>query len=219
MFDSTRAGRSGTGQSGLEDGIRQQTTKEGRNSGSKAERERIAKHNEMLDRLSKEASAAAQKSFAASRSSPPPIISITSGGDLSPSVIGTLSLSTSEVKSLKTVISETRSNEAKMFAERAELLPSNGEQHEASFKYLVRAKSDRGSAEMKQLAEKIGQILDEPRSKQLMGGVGEFDFYGGFGKYDVEMTFYSEKEKEMVKYRYLDPSSGKPTRFGGGGVR
>lgn len=213
-----RAGRSGIGQSGLEDGIRHQTTKGGRNSGSRVERERIAKHNEMLERLDKEAIAAAQKSIAASRSLPPPIIPLTSGGDLNPSVIGSLSLAASEAASLKTVISETRSNEAKMFVERAELLPADGEQDGASFKYLVRAKSDRGAAGMKQLAEKVGQILDDPRSKQFMVGIGEFDFYGGFGKYDVEMTFYSEEGVEMVKYRYLDPSSGKPTRFGEGAL-
>ena len=46
--------------------------------------------------------------------------------------------------------------------------------------------------------------------------MGEFDFYGGFGKYDVQVTFFSENGVDMVKYQYLDPSSGKPTRFGGG---
>jgi RNA polymerase sigma factor (sigma-70 family) len=201
LLDSTGAGRSDT----------RQTT-----HSSRAERERIAKHNEMLERLDKEAAAAAKKSFAASRLSPPPVISITSGGDLNPSVIGSLSLSASEVESLKTVVSETRLKESKMFAERAEQIPGTGEQDGASFKYLVRAKPDRGAAEMKQLAEKVGQILDDPRSKQFMGGVGEFDFYAGFGRYDMEVTFYSEGGVDMVKYQYLDPSSGKPTRFGKG---
>jgi RNA polymerase sigma factor (sigma-70 family) len=202
LMDPSGAGRSDT----------RQTT----NKSSRAERERIAKHNEMLERLSKEATAAAKKSFAASLSLPPPTISITSGGDLSPSVIDSFSLSASEVESLKTVVSEARSKEAKMFAGRAELIPGTGEQDGASFKYLVRAKRDRGAAEIKQLAEKVGQILDDPRSKQFMAGVGEFDFYAGFGKYDMEVIFYSENGVDMVKYQYLDPASGKPTRFGKG---
>jgi RNA polymerase sigma factor (sigma-70 family) len=202
LMDSTGAGRSDT----------RQTTK----SSSSAERERIAKYNERMERFDKEAAAAAKKSAAASISKPPPTISITSGGDLSPSIIDSLSLSASEVESLKTVVSETRSKEAKMFAERAEQIPGTGEQDGASFKYLVRAKRDRGAAEMKQFSEKLGQILDDARSKQFMGGVGEFDFYGGFGKYDVQVTFFSEIGVDMVKYQYLEPSSGKPTRFGGG---
>ena len=203
LLDSTGAGRSDT----------RQTT----NSSSRAERERIAKYNERLERFSKEATAAAKKSFAASLSSPPPTISITSGGDLSASVIDSLSLSASEVESLKKVVSETHSKEAKMFAERAELIPGGtGEQDGASFKYHIRAKRDRGAAEMKQMAEKVSQILGDPRSKQFMGGVGEVDFYAGFGKYDVEVTFYSENGVDMVKYQYLEPSSEKPTRFGEG---
>jgi RNA polymerase sigma factor (sigma-70 family) len=202
LMDSTGAARSDT----------RQTTK----SSSRAERERIAKHNEMLERLSKEASAAAQKSFAASRLLPPPVISIVGGGDLSESVIRSLSLSASEVESLKTVVSETRSKEAKMFAERAELIPGTGEQDGATFTYLVRAKRDRGAADMKLMAEKVSQILDETRSKQFMGGVGEVDFYGGFGRYDVEVTFYSEGDVEMVKDRFMNPKNGNTTRFGGG---
>ena len=81
LQDSAGAGRSDT----------RQTT----NSGNKAERERVAKHNEMLERRNNEAIAAAKKSFAASRSLPPPITPITSGGDLSPTVIDSLSLSAS----------------------------------------------------------------------------------------------------------------------------
>ena len=205
-------------QKGLEDGRKDQNGRkdQARNDGSRAERERIAKHNEMLERLDKEATAALKKSIAASLSKPPPTISITSGGDVSLSVIASLSLSASEVVSLKTVVSETRSKEAKMFAERSELIPGTVEQDGASFQYLVRAKRDRGAADMNQLSEKVGQILDDPRSKQFMGGVGEFDFYGGFGRYDVEVTFYSENGVDMVKYQYLEPSSGKPTRFGVG---
>jgi hypothetical protein len=191
-------------------------TRQTTNSSSRAERERIEKHNEMLERRNNEAIAAARKSVAASRSLPPPITPITSGGDLSPTVIDSLSLSASEVESLKKVISEAHSKEAKMFAERAELIPGTGEQNGVSFQYLVRAKPDRGAAEMKQLAEKVGQILDAPRSKQFMGGVGEFDCYGGFGKYDMEVTFYSENGVDMVKEQYLNPSTGKPTRFGEG---
>ena len=202
LMDSSRAKRSDTSQ----------TT----NSPSRAERERIAKHNEMLERLGREASAAAQKSFAASRSAPAPIISISSGGDLNPSVIESLSLSASEVKSLKTVVGETQSNEAEAFAKRAERQPATEDMDKGSVQYLVRARPDRGAAEMKQLGEKVGQILDESRSKQFMGGIGEFDIYGGFGKYDVELTFYSEKGKDMVKVVYLNPASGKPTRFGAG---
>jgi RNA polymerase sigma factor (sigma-70 family) len=201
LMDSTGAAHSDT----------RQTT-----HSSRAERERIAKHNEMLERRNNEAIAAARKSVAASRSLPPPITPITSGGDLSPTVIDSLSLSASEVESLKKVISEAHSKEAKMFAERAELIPGTGEQNGASFQYLVRAKPDRGAAEMKQLAEKVGQILDAPRSKQFMGGVGEFDCYGGSGKYDMEVTFYSENGVDMVKEQYLNPSTGKPTRFGEG---
>lgn len=212
LLDSAGKGRPNVLQKGLEDVRKDQT----RDSGSRAERERVAKHNEMLERLSKEATAAAKKSFAASRALPPPIISIGTGGDLNWSVIHALSLSASEVESLKAAVSETRSKEAKMFAERAELIPGTGEQDEASFKYLVRAKRDRGVAERKQLSEKVGQILDDPRSKQFMGGVGEDDFYGGFGKYDVEVTFYSENGVDMVKYQYLNPSSGNPVIFGEG---
>jgi hypothetical protein len=32
----------------------------------------------------------------------------------------------------------------------------------------------------------------------------------------MEVTFYSENGVDMVKYQYMNPSSGNPTRFGKG---
>ena len=158
------------------------TSKNKRDGASRAERERIAKHNERLERLSREATAAAKKSIAASRSLPPPIIAVASGGGLHPAVIEQLSLSPSEVKAMQAAISESQSKEAESFAARAEKLPVTEDMVEGSVKYLVRAKPDRGAAETKRLGEQVSQILDEARTKQFIGGIGEFDFYGGFGK-------------------------------------
>ena len=181
---------------------------------SSAERERITKHNKRLERLSNEATEAFKKKLATP--APSPIISIDSQGELSESVINSLFLSDSEVESLKSTISETRSKEAKKFTERAELISEPGKQSPADLKYLVRAKRDRGAADREEFAEKVGQVLDEARSKQFMEGVGEVDFYGGFGKYDVELDLYSEDGVDMVKYQYINPATGNTSRFGGG---
>jgi len=203
-----------THQNGTKEVTRDLTSSRAKREQSSAERERITQHNEKLERLSNEATEAFKKKLATP--APPPIISIDSKGELSKSVINSLSLSDSEVDSLRSTISETLSKQAKMFTERAELISEPGKQGAAGLKYLVRATRDRGAADREQFAEKVGQVLDEARSKQFMGGVGEADFYGGFGKYDVELDFYSQDGVDMVKYQYINPATGNTSRFGGG---
>lgn len=214
MLNFIRAKHTDSRENGTKEMPKNLTDSRAKREHSRTKRERTTKHDERLERLSNEATQAAKERFAAASS--PPIISIDSTGELSESVIDSLSLSDLEVESLKSTISEIRSEEAKKFAERAELITEAEEQNAAGLRYLVRAKPDKGTADKQQFAEKVGQVLNDSRSIQLVGGVGEYDFYGGFGKYDVELDFYSEDGVDMVKYRYINPANGNTSRFGEG---
>jgi len=74
------------------------------------------------------------------------------------------------------------------------------------------ARADRGMEVKGQLERELDAAVGEDKRKILMKGVSSYDFLGGFGAFDVRLEF--SVRNGVCKFAYLDPNSGRPSRFG-----
>ncbi|WP_367873808.1 hypothetical protein [Luteolibacter sp. Populi] len=175
-----------------------------------SERRRRKEYDEKIDRRSEAATEEARRIMAASTANfVPVVIPLNSAGELTNSAIDMLRISKSEAELLGSKIKEIKTEQAEDFVSRAKLIPSKESGDAISKRYYVRAKVDRGVASKDRLAKEVEEVLGKDRSERFMGGVDDLFFYGGFGKYDIELKFYSDDNgEEFVNCNYISPAGG-----------
>lgn len=180
-----------------------------------AERRRREAHEEELDRLRAASHEEAMRRMGAvpAAGAAPVIISVNSEGMITTAVIDALDLTPVEVSALKEAIEDQKEAEAIDFVSRASLTSETQGEFGTSYQYYVRAKKDRGEGARQALEERVEAVVGEDRARKFIGGMDEFGFLGGGGKYDIEFTFFPNEQGEMlVNYNYRDPASAKITR-------
>ena len=141
-----------------------------------------------------------------------PLISLDASGRLTKQIENELQLTPEESKRVSEIIAGARAKEKNDFVSRAKLISGDS----ATKTYEIRAKSDKGVKDRNSFSESISSVIGPARSKIFESGLGEFSMYGGFGSYDVELTFGAESGNRTVEYKYISPDSGGLTRYGKG---
>ena len=98
------------------------------------------------------------------------------------------------------------------FARRATPVDEESDQAAGVSVFMISARADRGREFKEQLERELDAEVGEDKRKILMKGVSSYDFLGGFGAFDVRLEF--SVRDGVCKFAYLDPNSGRPSRFG-----
>lgn len=98
------------------------------------------------------------------------------------------------------------------FASRTVLVAAESNPKAGLLVYNIPARPDKGREFVGQLETSLDAEVGEARRKLLMKGVSSYDFLGGFGAFDVRLEF--SVRNGVCKFAYLDPNSGRPSRFG-----
>lgn len=110
------------------------------------------------------------------------------------------------------VLKKTWLNVSDDFARRATPVDEESDQAAGVSVFMISARPDRGREFKEQLERELDAAVGEGKRKILMKGVSRYDFLGGFGAFDVRLEF--AVRSGVCKFAYLDPSSGRPSRFG-----
>jgi hypothetical protein len=167
-----------------------------------------------LEAFRKAAEESAARDFAnLARNSP--VIPIAPGGKrLTTAAIESLGLNKHEVESITSVLASLRAEGSKDLSSRAELVTSAKSDGSGTTTYYIRARNDRGKEFSDKMLQALQGIVGEDRATRFMAGVERSDYTWKWGKYDMQFDFSQSDGATFVKYQYIDPASGRPTRFG-----
>lgn len=179
-----------------------------------AERDRHELEKKKLEafRIAAEESAARDFANVARNSA---VIPIAPGGKrLTTAAIESLNLNKQEIALITEALEALRADVIRDMSGRAELVTSAQDDGGGTTTYVIKARNDRGKGFADQLHKALQSIVGDDKATKFMAGVERSDYFGKCGKFDMQFDF-SQREGEMfVKYQYIDPASGRPSRFG-----
>ena len=144
------------------------------------------------------------------------VIPIAPGGTrLTTAAIESLNLNKQEIELITEELGALRADVIRDMSSRAELVTSAQDDGSGTTTYLIRARSDRGKGFSDQLLRALQDIVGNDKAAKFMAGVERSDYFGKCGKFDMQFDFSQRDGETFVKYQYIDPDSGRPSRFGG----
>jgi hypothetical protein len=143
---------------------------------------------------------------------PVPYDTIGQAGRLTTAAAEAAGLSSGERTQVEKIFLNAWNLASDRFATDATLDEARSNANEGFYVYQIRALPDRGSAGLHEFQKNLDSAIGEDRRKTLMMGLNKYDYFGGFGALDIEIEF--SKSNQSYTYKYLNPQTGRPTRFG-----
>jgi len=134
------------------------------------------------------------------------------GGRLTTGASEAAKLTEEEKDAVGRIIKGTWVKAAADFAARAKLEPDLTDVASGILAYHIAATPDRGAGAVEELRNSLNAVIGRDRQEVLMKGFSPYDCFGGMGRGDVNLEFYTKEG--VYKYEYTNPATGKPTRFG-----